>query len=53
MSRKSTYIEFFWVTTLCSAVVEGGWSMDLQNFGILPKHYTDSQPRRPRHETSP
>jgi len=28
-------------------------SMDLWNYGILPQHYTASQPRRPRPETSP
>jgi len=26
--------------------------MDLRNFGILPQHYTASQPRRPRLEVS-
>jgi len=26
---------------------EDGGSMDLQNVGILPCHYTTSQPRRP------
>jgi hypothetical protein len=27
---------------------EDGASMDLRNVGILPQHYTVSQPRRPR-----
>jgi hypothetical protein len=30
---------------------EDGGSMDLRNIGILPQHYTMSQPRRPRLET--
>jgi len=29
---------------------EDGGSMDLPNVGILPQHYTASQPRRPRLE---
>jgi hypothetical protein len=32
---------------------EDGGSMDLWNVGILPQHYTASQRRRPRLETSP
>jgi hypothetical protein len=32
---------------------EDGGSMDLWNVGILPQHYTASQPRRPWLETSP
>jgi hypothetical protein len=32
---------------------EDGGSMDLWNVGILPQHYTASEPRRPRLETSP
>jgi hypothetical protein len=32
---------------------EDGGSMDLWNFGILPQHYTTSQLRRLRLETSP
>jgi len=27
---------------------EDGGSMDLRNVGILPQHYTASQPQRPR-----
>jgi hypothetical protein len=53
----------FWVVTPCS-VVEGapcclhlrgkdGGSMELRNAGILPHHYTVSQPRKPRLESSP
>jgi hypothetical protein len=30
---------------------EDGGSMDLRNVGILPQHYTASEPRRPRLET--
>jgi hypothetical protein len=30
---------------------EDGGSMELRNAGILPQHYTASQPRKPRHET--
>jgi len=56
-------IEFFCVVMPCSVVVgykrfgapcclhfqgEDGGSMDLRNVGILLKHYTASQPRRPR-----
>jgi hypothetical protein len=32
---------------------EDGGSTDLWNVGILPQHYTTSQPRRPRSEISP
>jgi len=32
---------------------EDGGCMALWNYGILPQHYTASQPRRPRPETSP
>jgi len=32
---------------------EDGSSMDLWNVGTLPRHYTTSQPWRPRLETSP
>jgi hypothetical protein len=32
---------------------EDGGCMDLRNVGILPQHYTASQTRRPRLETSP
>jgi hypothetical protein len=32
---------------------KGGGSMDLWSAGILPHHYTASQPRRPQLETSP
>jgi len=45
-------VEVFWAVTLCSALVgdhiqgEEGGSMDLWNVGILPQHYTVSQPRR-------
>jgi len=31
---------------------EDGGSMGLWNAGILPQHYTASQPRRPQTETS-
>jgi hypothetical protein len=31
---------------------EDGASMVLRKVGILPQHYTVSQPRRPRHETA-
>jgi hypothetical protein len=31
---------------------EDGGSMDLRNVGILQQHYTESQPRRPRPESS-
>jgi len=46
-------VEFFWVVTLCSLVLhaEDGGIMDLRNAGILPQHYTASQPRRPRLDT--
>jgi len=49
----------FWVVMLCSDMVEHqhfrglhldpevGGSMIFQNVGILPCHYTASQPRRP------
>jgi len=45
----------FWVVTPCTVVA--GYqhfrgSMDLWNVGILPQHYTASQPRRPRLEIS-
>jgi len=45
--------EFFWVVTTCSVVVEqrfrGPCCLHLQGEdGILPHHYTASQPRRPR-----
>jgi hypothetical protein len=30
-----------------------GGNMDLWNVGILPQHYTASQPTRPQHESSP
>jgi hypothetical protein len=58
-------VQLFWVVMECS-VVEGyhcfvgpcclpedGGSMDLRNVGILPQHYTASQPRRLRLEISP
>jgi len=32
---------------------EDGGSMDLWNVGILPRHYTESQPKRPRLASSP
>jgi hypothetical protein len=32
---------------------EAGGSKVLRNIGILPQHYTASQPRRPRLEISP
>jgi len=35
----------FWVVTPCS--VDAGRKV-LHNFGILPQHYTASQPGRPR-----
>jgi len=37
----------------CCLHPEDGCSMDLWNVGILPQHYTASQPRRPRVEVSP
>jgi len=49
--------EVVWVMTPCSVVVgyqydEDGGSMDLWNVGILPQHYTASQLRKLRLETS-
>jgi len=41
-------VEILWVTTPCSVVVGCQRSMDVWNVGILPQHYTASQPRRPR-----
>jgi hypothetical protein len=45
------HVEVFRVVTPCSVVVgylhpEDGGSMDLWNVGIIPQHYTESQPRR-------
>jgi hypothetical protein len=40
-------VEFFWVVTPC----EDEGSTDLWNVGILPQHYTASQPRRTRLES--
>jgi hypothetical protein len=39
-----------WVVTPCSVVEEDGGSVYLRNVGILPQHYTASQPKRPRLE---
>jgi hypothetical protein len=53
-------VEVFWAVMLCSVVVgtcclhlhftsfhpDDGGSMDLRKVGILPQHYTASQPRR-------
>jgi hypothetical protein len=42
-----------WYDTKVSEVYsEDGGCMDLRNIGILPHHYTASQPRRPRLELS-
>jgi len=41
-------VEVFWVVTPCNA----GDSAVLRHVGILPQHYTASQPRRPRLESS-
>jgi hypothetical protein len=63
----STQFEVFWVVTPCSVMVwykrfrisfclflqgEDGGCMHLWNFGILLQHYTVSQPRRTRRESS-
>jgi hypothetical protein len=55
-------VEVFWVVTPCSIAVENpyclhlhpedGGSMDLWIVGILPQHYTASQPRKPRLEVT-
>jgi len=39
-------VEVLWIVT-----PEDGGSMVLRNDGILPQHYTASQPRRPRLES--
>jgi len=59
------HVKVFWVVTLCGAMVgyqyfrgpwclslhpENGYSMDLWNVGILPQHYTASQPTGPQLE---
>jgi hypothetical protein len=42
-------VKVFWIMTPCSVLVgysEGEGTMDLGNVGIIPQHYTVSQPRR-------
>jgi hypothetical protein len=45
--------EVFWIVAPCSVMVgehraEDGGKMVLRNVGILPQHYTASQPKRPQ-----
>jgi len=53
-------VEVIWVVAWCCVVLtclrfhpEDEDSTDRWNVGILPQHHTASQPRKPRHETSP
>jgi hypothetical protein len=46
--RRWFQIDVFWIVT--PRCVEDGDSTDLWKVGILPQHYTASQPRRPRLE---
>jgi len=40
-------VEVFWIVVPCSVAEDGG-SKVIRNVGILPQHYTASQPRSPR-----
>jgi len=46
------HVEDLWIVTMCSVLVEyqreDGGSKVLRNVGMLPQHYTASEPRRPR-----
>jgi hypothetical protein len=64
--KSKLQVEVFWVLTSfsewCGRIPtfrssmmnppEDGGSMDLRNVGTLPRHYTASQPRRPRLHTT-
>jgi hypothetical protein len=51
-ARTSETLVSYHISTY-NYIPEDGVSMDLRNVGILPHHYTVSQPRRPRIESSP